>query len=163
MRKIALAVIDFFHPPFQKWIGLDTFRYMASGGFTAVTGIVVYYIAYNVVLKQQPVHLNLAYVPRLITAKSLALVIETPITFLVGFTLNKYLVFTKSNLKGRVQLFRYGSVVATNFLLNLALIKIFVEGFGLFATPAKILATFILIAFSYFSQKHFSFKVKKEV
>ena len=162
MRKFALSIIDFFYPPFQKWLSIDTFRYMASGGTTAATGIVVFYIVYNWVLKQQDVHLNIPYLPKLVTAPTATLIIETTVTFIIGFTLNKYLVFTQSTLKGRIQLFRYASVVTTNFLLNLALIKIMVEGFGFYATPSKIITTGILIVFSYFSQKHFSFRVKKK-
>jgi len=161
MRKLALKIIDFFYPPFQRWLSLHTFRYMASGGTTATTGIIVFYIAYNYLFHQKDVALNIEHLPKLITAETAALLVETPITFFVGFFLNKYLVFTQSNLKGRIQLFRYGSVVATNFLLNLALIKIMVEGFGFYGSVAKIITTFILIIFSYFSQKHFSFKVNK--
>jgi len=88
------------------------------------------------------------------------LAIESLITFTIGFTLNKYLVFTKSNLKGRVQLFRYGSVVLTNILLNYAFLKVLIEAFGFYPTIAKFLTTVVLALFSYFSQKHFSFKVK---
>jgi len=161
MRKALLRIIDFFYPPFSRWFSVDTFRYMVSGGTTAATGSLVFYLVYNLLLHQQDVAINIPYFPKLITAPTAALIIETPITFLVGFTLNKYLVFTKSTLKGRIQLFRYGSVVGTNFLLNLALIKIMVEGFGFYATVAKIITTGILVIFSYFSQKHFSFKVKK--
>ena len=161
MRKFALKIIDFFYPPFQRWLSLHTFRYMASGGTTAATGIVVFYLTYNYLFHQKDVALQIEHLPKLITAETASLLVETPITFFVGFFLNKYLVFTQSNLKGRIQLFRYGSVVATNFLLNLALIKIMVEGFGFYGSVAKIITTFILIIFSYFSQKHFSFKVKK--
>ncbi|WP_199140857.1 GtrA family protein [Pedobacter sp. ASV12] len=162
MRKRALMIIDFFYPPFKKWFSLHTFRYMASGGITAATGIVVFYIAYNWVFHQRDLVLDFDYLPKVITAETAALMVETPITFMVGFTLNKYLVFTQSNLKGRIQLFRYGTVVATNFLLNLALIKIMVQGFGFYGSVAKIITTMILIIFSYFSQKHFSFRVKKQ-
>lgn len=161
MRKFALAIIDFFYPPFRKHLSINTFRYMASGGTTAATGIVVFYAVYNWVLKQKDIHLNIPFFPKMITAPTATLVIEAIVTFIVGFTLNKYLVFTESNLKGRIQLFRYASVVATNFLLNLALIKIMVEGFGFYPTPSKMLTTAILIFFSYFSQKHFSFKTRK--
>lgn len=161
MRKKLLAIIDFFYPPFKRWFSLHTFRYMASGGTTAATGIVVFYITYNWIFHQKDVAINIDHLPHLITAETASLIVETPITFFVGFLLNKYLVFTQSNLKGRIQLFRYGSVVATNFLLNLALIKIMVEGFGFYGSVAKIITTLILIVFSYFSQKHFSFKVKK--
>jgi putative flippase GtrA len=163
MRKLILQFIDFFYPPFKRWFSLGTFRYLAAGSFTSATGIFVFFIAYNFILHQEDIALNISFLPKIITAKTAALIIETPITFLVGFSVNKYLVFTESNLKGRIQLFRYGSVVATNFLLNLALIKIMVEGFGFYASIAKIITTFLLIIVSYFSQKHFSFRVKKSV
>jgi putative flippase GtrA len=157
MRKTLLSLIDFFYPPFSRWLSLHTFRYIASGGTTLMTGIVVYYVAYNFILKQQNVRIG----SLLVTAPIAALAIESIITFAVGFILNKYLVFTQSNLKGRIQLFRYGSVVATNILLNYAFIKVLVEAFHFYPTIAKILTSLILAFFSYFSQKHFSFSVKK--
>lgn len=158
MRKRALMVIDFFYPPFKKWFTLHTFRYMASGGITAATGIIGYFLIYNYILHQQDVTIG----PYLVTAHIAALAIESVSTFIVGFTLNKYLVFTQSNLKGRIQLFRYATVVATNILLNYALMKILVEGFQFYPTIAKTLITIVLAVFSYFSQKYFSFRVKKE-
>lgn len=157
MRKAILSLIDFFYPPFSRWISQHTFRYLATGGSTFAAGIVIYYIAYNFVLKQQ----NIRVGGLLITAPIAALAIESVITFLIGFLLNKYLVFTQSNLKGRVQLFRYGSVVVTNIMLNYAFIKVMVEAFAFYPTIAKILTSVILAVFSYFSQKHFSFRVKK--
>jgi len=156
MRKRLLSLIDFFYPPFSRWLSLHTFRYIASGGTTLAVGVVVYYIAYNFILKQQDVRIA----SLLITAPIAALAIESIITFIIGFVLNKYLVFTKSNLKGRVQLFRYGSVVVTNILLNYAFIKVLVEAFGFYPTISKIVTSMILAVFSYFSQKHFSFKTR---
>ena len=157
MRKALLSLIDFFYPPFSRWISQHTFRYLATGGSTFAAGIVIYYIVYNFVLRQQDIRLGAL----LITAPIAALAIESIITFFIGFLLNKYLVFTQSNLKGRVQLFRYGSVVATNILLNYAFIKVMVEAFGFYPTISKIVTSIILAVFSYFSQKHFSFRVKK--
>lgn len=157
MRKLALRIIDFFYPPFKNWFSIGTFRYMASGGFTAASGIVAYFVIYNYLLQQQDVHFS-GY---LITAPIAALALESIFTFIVGFTLNKYLVFTQSDLKGRIQLFRYGTVVCTNILLNYALMKILVEGFQFYPSISKAFITIILTVFSYFSQKHFSFRVKK--
>ena len=156
MRKRLLSLIDFFYPPFSRWLSLHTFRYLASGGTTLAVGVVVYYIAYNFILKQEDVRVG----SLLVTAPIAALAIESIITFIIGFVLNKYLVFTTSNLKGRVQLFRYGSVVVTNILLNYAFIKVLVEAFGFYPTISKIVTSMILAVFSYFSQKHFSFKTR---
>lgn len=161
MRKSLLSIIDFFYPPFSRWLSLHTFRYIVSGGATAASGIVVYYIAYNWILHQKNVHLSVPMLPTMITAPVAALIIESLITFCIGFVLNKYLVFTKSNLKGRIQLFRYGSVVVTNILLNYAMLKVLVEAFGFYPTVSKVIITMVLAVFSYFSQKHFSFKVRK--
>lgn len=157
MRKAILKFIDFFYPPFSRWISPNTFRYIVSGGTTAASGIVVYFIAYNLVLHQQDVQIG----SLLVTAPIAALAIESFVTFLIGFILNKYLVFTHSNLKGRIQLFRYGSVVVTNIILNYAFLKVLIEAFGFYPTIAKVVTTIVLSVFSYFSQKYFSFKVKK--
>lgn len=132
---------------------------MASGGITAASGIIAYFIIYNYILHQQDVRIG----RYLVTAPIAALGLESVFTFLVGFTLNKYLVFTQSNLKGRIQLFRYGTVVCTNILLNYALMKILVEGFQFYPSISKALITAILAVFSYFLQKYFSFRVKKNV
>jgi len=157
MRKAILSLIDFFYPPFSRWLSPHTFRYLATGGSTFATGIVIYYIAYNFILKQQDIRIS----GLLVTAPIAALAIESVLTFFIGFLLNKYLVFTQSNLKGRIQLFRYGSIVVTNIMLNYAFIKVMVEAFAFYPTIAKILTSLILAVFSYFSQKHFSFRVKK--
>ena len=103
----------------------------------------------------------LPFRPGMITAPVATLIIEAPITFLIGFTLNKYLVFTKSELKGRIQMFRYAIVVITNLMLNYALLKILVETFNFYPTVSKFIITILLAVASYFIQTHFSFRVKK--
>ncbi|MCY1541455.1 GtrA-like protein [compost metagenome] len=157
MRKFALKIIDFFYPPFKRWFSLHTFRYMASGGITVSVAIISYFVIFNYVLHQQDVQIG-SY---LITAPIAALVLESILTLCVGFMLNKYLVFTQSNLRGRIQLFRYATVYGTNILLNYALLKILIEGFAFYPSVAKALITIALAIFSYFSQKYFSFRVKK--
>ncbi|MGF1925083.1 MAG: GtrA family protein [Bacteroidia bacterium] len=157
MRKFALTIIDFFYPPFKKWFSLHTFRYIASGGVTVSTGIVGYFLIFNYLLDQKDVKVG----DFLITAKVAALILESIVTFCVGFMLNKYLIFTQSTLIGRIQLFRYATVFATNLLLNYALLKILTEGFQFYPSVAKALITIVLAVFSYFSQKYFSFRVKK--
>jgi putative flippase GtrA len=138
---------------------IHTFRYIVSGGTNTASGIILYFLIYNYVLHQQDVALS--FRPFLITAPVATIIIEAPITFIIGFTLNKYLVFTSSALKGRIQMFRYGLVVISNLLLNYALIKLMVETFNFYPTISKIITTVLLALASYFIQTHFSFKVKK--
>lgn len=161
MRKALLKVIDFFYPPFSRWLPINTFRYIVSGGTTAVCGIIGYYIAYNLILHQKNILVDFPFLPKLITAHSAALIISTFISFIIGFTLNKYLIFTKSNLKGRIQMFRYAAVLSINFGLNLAMLKYLVEGLHFYPSISQAFITITLSLCSYFLQKHFTFRVKK--
>jgi len=82
------------------------------------------------------------------------------ITFPVGFFLSRYVVFTESNVRGRIQLFRYFLLVLGCIALNYMFLKLFVEQFHIYATVSKIMTTAIVVCFSYFTQKHFTFKTK---
>jgi len=75
--------------------------------------------------------------------------------------LAKYVTFTQSDLRGRKQLFRYGVAVAGSIILNYVLLKFFVEVCDIWATVSKVITTGIVVIYSYFMQKYFSFKVKK--
>jgi putative flippase GtrA len=158
-KNIILAFIDFFHTPFARWINLQTFRYLACGGTNTVLGIVLYYISYHYVVREQAIPIgNLAITPHIS-----AFLLSFCISFPAGFILAKYVVFPESNLKGRIQLFRYALLVGMCVLLNYIFLKIFVEWFGLYPTPAYVLTNAIVAIFSYVSQRNFTFKVKDVV
>lgn len=159
MRNLLLNFIDFFHRPFSRIIPLGTFRYLVTGSTTAGMGVIIYFIAYNFVLHQQGIQTPYIFISGHISA----LLLELCITFPMGFLLNKYLVFTQSNLRGRIQLLRYGTIVCINIFLNYILIKGMVEMLHFYPTLAKFSTTVIVTIFSYFSQKNFSFgnKVQK--
>jgi putative flippase GtrA len=161
MRKALLRIIDFFYPPFSRWLPIHTFRYIVSGGTTATSGIVSFYVFYNWVLHQKNLHVDFPLLPKLVTAHSAALLMSTFVAFLVGFTLNKYLVFTTSELKGRIQIFRYAAVLSINLGLNFAMMKYMVEGLHFYASLSQAFITLTLSLCSYFLQKHFTFRIKK--
>jgi putative flippase GtrA len=73
----------------------------------------------------------------------------------------KFVVFVDSNLKGRIQLFRYLVAYVVNLLLSYFLMKIFIEYANINAMLAQLITTVVVIAISYLSQKHFTFKIKK--
>ena len=157
MRKKIIAFIDFFYPPFKKLLPLQTFRYAVCGGSNMLLDIFLFYISFNFILNKQIVHLGF------ITLKpyNAALVMAFCITFPLGFLLSKYIVFNSSYLRGHVQLFRYVLIVAINLFLNYAIINVMVQYFHFYPTISKIFATIIIVTFSFLSQKHFTFKVKK--
>jgi putative flippase GtrA len=156
-RNIILTIIDFFHKPFERWIDQQTFRYLACGGSNTVLDLVVYFVSYNFILDKAPVHA----MGITISSHIAAFLMSFSISFPLGFALSKYVVFTESNLKGRVQLFRYAVLVASCIMLNYVFLKLFVEYCHFFPTPSKALTTAIVAVFSYISQRNFTFKVKE--
>ncbi|HEY0274172.1 MAG TPA: GtrA family protein [Chitinophaga sp.] len=156
MREIILNIIDFFYKPFEKFMPLQTFRYLACGGSNTLLDIVLYSVMFHFVLHKHEVHLwGLT-----ISAHIAALFMSLAITFPTGFLLSKFIVFSESNLQGRVQLFRYFLLVAICFLLNYLFMKLFVDYLHIFPTVAKIFTTFFVVTFSYLTQKKFTFKTK---
>jgi putative flippase GtrA len=161
IRKLILSVIDFFYPWFKKLMPLQTFRYAACGGTNVLLGIVLYFIGYNYIFHKEVVHVgyipfygNLALKPFIAADYLFAIWIN----FGIGFYLNRYVVFTDSDLKKRVQLFRYLVVVVSNMVLNYYLLRLFIQVLHWYPTPSKIITTGLLIGFSYLSQKHYTFK-----
>ncbi|HOO84741.1 MAG TPA: GtrA family protein [Prolixibacteraceae bacterium] len=158
IRDLIIVTIDFFHQPFQRFISKETFRYAATGGMNTVFDIVLYFVFYNYVFDKQVLHLGfIAMSPHIA-----AFVFVFPITFTTGFLLAKYVTFTRSIIRGRVQLFRYGVSVSGSVLLNYLLLKLFVDGFGFYATLSKILTTLVVILYSYLVQKHYTFCTGKK-
>lgn len=157
MKNLILRVIDFFYPFFQKLMPLQTFRYAACGGFSTALDIVLFHIFEQRYVKVGVVHVGSFAISSHIAAFLSAFIF----TFPTGFYLSRYVVFTESNLKGRIQLVRYFSLVLACMGLNYMFLKIFIEQMHIEPTVSKILTSVIVVAFSYFSQKHFTFKVKK--
>ena len=147
-------LIDFFYPPFRKFMPLQFFRYGVSGAANMVFDWVLYFVVYNFVLRHQMLHLGFITMSSHIAALALTF----PVSFMTGFLLQKYVTFSSSYLRGHVQLRRYLLVVIINLGLNYAGLKFFVEIAHFYPTPSKMLITIITTLFSYFAQKKFTFK-----
>ena len=115
---------------------------------------ILYFVFYNFVFQQEIVDFGfIAFTPHIA-----AFIFKFPITLLTGFWLNRHISFSGSALRGRIQLFRYFLVVGACVIINYVCLKLFVEYCGIRAELANILTTIIATVFSYFLQKHFSFK-----
>lgn len=158
IRRAIFSVLDIFYPLFKRFMPLQTFHYAACGGVNTALGIVLYYLSYNFILHQQVVHIG----PFAVSAHIMALLLTTAMTLPVGFYLSLFVVFQGSYLRRRVQFFRYFLVAMGCLLLNYVLLKLFVEELHWYPTLAQIANTVIVVAFSYFSQRHFSFRVRKQ-
>lgn len=137
---------------------LSTFRYAVCGGGNMMLDIFIYYISYNFILQKQILDLGfIAFKPH-IAALWMAFIVSFP----VGFLLSKYVVFSESELRGRIQLFRYLLIVGVNLVLNYAFLKVMVEYMNFYPTIARVFITCFIVTFSFLSQKHFTFKERKE-
>lgn len=154
LKSGILNIIDAFYPLFKKLMPLQTFRYAACGGGNTAFNIFIYFITYNFILKKEILHLPFVAISPHIAA----FIIAFFITFPIGYYLNMFVVFEGSYLKKRIQLFRYFLVVIICILLNYVFLKLFVEKFGWYPTPSMIVTTGLVIIFSYFSQRNYSFK-----
>lgn len=157
-KKILLSVVDFFYPPFRKLMPLQTFRYAACGGSNTILGLIIYSISFKYILKEQDLNLGFyAFKPHIA-----ALFFSFSVNFPLGFLLMKYLVFNESNVKGRIQLFRYFIFFVFCLFLNYVLLKLLVEIFHWYAIIAQVITTAIVVCVSYLTQKHFTFKVERK-
>ncbi|GEP96091.1 GtrA family protein [Chitinophaga cymbidii] len=159
MKQLILNILNFFYKPFSRLMPFQTFRYLACGGGNTLLDIFLFFISYNFILNKQMVHLPFLTISPHIAAVLMAFIVSFP----TGFLLNKYIVFSESNLRGRVQLIRYFMLVGVCLLFNYVFMKFFVEICHFYPTIAKILTTILVVCFSYITQKKFTFKVKVEV
>jgi putative flippase GtrA len=153
-RDLIIPVIDHFYPPFKRFMDLQTFRYAACGGSNVLLGFLVYSVTYKYVLKEQNLQLGFYAFKSHVAA----LFIGSVVNFCVGFFLMKFVVFSNSYLRGRVQLFRYLINFLFSLMLNYILLKIFVERLHIYPIIAQVITTCIVVLFSYLFQKHYTFK-----
>lgn len=150
------AIIDFFYQPFRKWLPLQTFRYAACGGANTMLGFLLYTFSYKFIFREKVFNLGFyAFKPHIAS-----LIFAFLINFPVGFFLMKYVVFVDSNIRGRVQLFRYFFVFVSNLFLNYLLLKLLVEYVHMNAILSQVISTVVVITTSYLLQRHFTFKIE---
>ncbi len=158
LTKTGLSIqrmIDFTHPLFRPFMPVQVYRYAVCGASNIVFDWILYFLVYNLIFKYRLFDLGfVALSPHIAT-----LVLTFPVSTLSGFLLQKYVTFTASDLRGRVQLARYLIVVAANLLINYVGLKLFVDGFHFYPTPSKMLVTVITVICSYIGQKKFTFKI----
>lgn len=158
MKELITQLIDFFYPPFRKMMPLQTFRYAACGGGNAAFGLITYFIGYQYIFDGTVFDLGFyAFKPH-----TAAVLLSSVITFFIGFVLNRYIVFVESNLRGRIQLFRYFLSFAFNLLVNVALLKLLVEVLHFHPMLSQVITIVIVIGISYLTQRHFTFRVNKD-
>jgi len=148
--------IDFFYPPFRRYFSRQFFRYGVTGSANLLFDWSLYFVLYNFVLQQRM--LRLGFVT--LSSHIASLAIKIPIVFLTGFFLQKYVTFSASDLRGRVQLFRYLVVFFINLAISYAGLKLMVDGLGLYPTLSNMLVSVFTVIVSFFLQKQYTFRTR---
>jgi putative flippase GtrA len=156
IKKAIFSVLDIFYPMFRRFMPLQTYHYFACGGGTTLLGLMLYTISHNFILNKQLVHIG----PFTFKPHIMALFLSTSVTLPVGFYMSMFVVFKGSYLRRHVQFFRYFLIAMGCLLLNYVLLRLFVDVWHWYPTPAQIAVTVVVVLFSYFSQRHFSFRVQ---
>ena len=139
-------------------MGLQTFRYAASGGINTALGYIIFYVGFKFLFDEKPFDMGFYA----FEAHSAALLLSFLFCFPFGFFLMKYVVFSDSIMKGRVQLFRYFMLYVVNLGINYLLLRLFVESVKIYPTIAQVITTAIIILFSYIAQRNFTFKIRND-
>jgi putative flippase GtrA len=159
LPKIITSILDFFYPLVGKLIPKKTYYYAACGGGNLVLSWLLFFVFYQFVFQKNLIPIQLPFDFHIVaTAYTLSSICCFVITFTIGFLLMKYVVFTGSELKGRVQLFRYALSSAMSGVLGWFILKIFIEFLSIYPSIANVLASCIVVIFSYLIQRNFSFK-----
>jgi len=157
LASFLRGVLDFFYPLFRRFMPLQTFRYLVTGSTNTLLGIVVYFISYSFWF--QGTVFNLGFYA--FKAHSAALLASFMVTFPLGFFFSKFVVFSDSHLRSRIQLFRYLMICVFNLFLNYLLLKVQVEVLLIDPLLAQFFTVTGVVIFSYLAQRNFSFKNKK--
>lgn len=152
-RTIGRIIDKCYVWPIEQFISRTMFRYAVCGGANMALDLVWYFVIYHFVVAQHFIDLGIVVVSPHVAS----LVVVFPITFLIGFWLNRNVAFRATEFGSGAQLVRYALSVVGSLLLNYVCIKLFVEVVGIWPTPAKALTTALCVVYSYLAGRYFTF------
>lgn len=158
MKLVSLihSILDFFYPLVKRLFDKTTYYYAVCGVGNLVLSWILFFVFFQFVFEKQLLYVSV--IDFTFSAYTLTAFTCFLITFIIGFLLMKYIVFTESGLKGRVQLFRYGLSALISGIVSWGLLKMFIEVFDIFPSIANVLASCLVVLVSYLLQRKFTFK-----
>ena len=144
----------FYIKPFQKIMPIQVFRYLMCGMINFIVTIGSYSLSYNFIFGKQNLGLGFATISPHVAALGISL----PISFLLGFWLQRNISFKKSPMKGHVQLIRHLTVALVALIITYFFTKLFVDVCHIYPTIAQIIIYCITAVLTYLAQKHFTFR-----
>jgi putative flippase GtrA len=154
--KLIHSFLDFFYPLFKRFFDRTTYYYAVCGASNLALSWLLFFIFFHYFFKKE--NWSLPLVNFTLSSYTMTAFLCFIISFSIGFTLLKYVVFTKSQLKGTIQLFRYATSAAITGFTSWILLKLLIESFHLFPSIANIVSSCIVVVISYLLQRKFSFR-----
>jgi putative flippase GtrA len=156
MIRIIRAFLDFFYPIVSRIFDKTTYYYAVAGSTNLLLGWVLFWVLDHWVIHSKTVELPLFKHP--VHSYTVIAAVCGVVSFLFGFMMMRYVVFTESQIKGRIQFFRYGLSALISATVNWLLIKLMVDTFAWNASLCNVFASVVVVTISYFLQRKFSFK-----
>jgi putative flippase GtrA len=158
MGQLIRKLLDLFYPLFARFFDKQTYYYAACGGANLVSSWVFFYLFYQFLFEKRIFNIAFAANTYVVSAYTLSSILCFFIAFILGFILNKYVVFTESQLMGRIQLFRYAVSAGFSWLGNYLLLKILIEHLQFYPSIANVCASAFVVLLSYFLQRKYTFR-----
>ncbi len=154
-RLIASIVELLYLKPIRKIMPITTFRYAVCGVVNSIVlDTIFYYLIYHYIVGKQ----ILRYGSVAISAHVAAMILVFPITFLIGFWLNRNVAFKATRERSSRQIAKYALTVAGSIVLSYLSLKFLVETMHIWATPAKTISSIIVALYSYLAARFFTFR-----
>lgn len=158
MGKLIKSLLDLCYPLFARLFDKQTYYYAACGGTNLVSSWIFFYLFYQFLFEKRIFNLAVGGQTYVVSAYTLSSMLCFLIAFCLGFLLNKFVVFTESQLMGRVQLFRYAVSAGFSWLGNYLMLKILIEGLQFYPSIANVCSSAFVVLLSYFLQRKYTFK-----
>ena len=158
MGQLIRRFLDLFHPLFARFFDKQTYYYAACGGVNLVSSWLFFFLFYQYLFEKRIFNMDINGEIYVVSAYTLSSILCFVIAFLLGFLMNKFVVFTDSQLIGRVQLFRYAVSSWLSWLCSYLILKTLIEGLQFYPSIANVVASVITVFISYLLQRKYSFK-----
>lgn len=154
----------FYRRPISDLLSREVFRYGVCGVGNYIVGdAVLYFFVYNFIVAKRSWSLFSGAV--IVAPHTLSLIVIFPITFLIGFWLNRYVTFRRSEVvvaSAAQQIVRYAFTVVGSFVLSYVVLKLLVEVVGFWPTPAKVTSSLATAIYSYLVARLYTFREERE-
>ncbi len=155
IARAITQIIDLLYlKGFERFIPRHTFRYGVCGvANSIILDSIFYFLIYNYIVAKRVLDLGFYA----ISPETSALIIVFPITFLLGFWLNRNVSFGATKEREGRQISKYALSVCGSIILSYVSLKFLITMCGVWATPAKTISSIIVALYSYLAARYFTF------